>query len=338
MSRRIQDSVVVITGASSGIGRAAAQAFADGEATVVLAARREHALNDVARECETRGARALVVPTDVTDEEAVRALARRAVETYGRIDTWVNNAAVTLFSRFEEAPPEVFRRVFETNFFGTVHGARSVLPYFREQGKGVLINVSSVVSSAPQPYTSAYVSSKYAIRGFSECLRMELALDDVDIEVVHLMPASIDTPLFQQAANYTGRAVKALDPAYPAEKVAKAIVRMARDPKPEIKVGVAGRVMTSQHTVSPRLYERMAARHVDRDHFQDRPAEPTPGNVFTPMDEYASVGGGWSRPDGNHHTGKLAAAGAALAAAPLLVWAWRREGGRKIRRTIGGGR
>ncbi|HET6518579.1 MAG TPA: SDR family NAD(P)-dependent oxidoreductase, partial [Geminicoccaceae bacterium] len=121
-----------------------------------------------------------------------------------RIDVWVNNAAVTLFGRLEETPPEVFDRVIRTNLFGYIYGARAVVPYFREQGSGTLTNVSSIVAYAGQPYTSAYVMTKAAIRVFGECLRQEL-LDAPDIHVCTVLPASSDTPLFQHGANYTGR-------------------------------------------------------------------------------------------------------------------------------------
>lgn len=206
MPRPIEDSVVVITGASSGIGRAAAQEFARRGATLVLAARRAQALDEVARECKELGGHALAVPTDVTDEAAVQDLARRAIETFGRIDVWVNNAAVTLFARIEEAPYEDYRRVIETNLLGYVHGARAAIPYFREQGSGVLVNVSSVVGKVGQPNTSAYCATKFAIVGLSECLRQEL-LDVEDIHVCTVMPPSVDTPIFQHAANYTGRVI-----------------------------------------------------------------------------------------------------------------------------------
>jgi NAD(P)-dependent dehydrogenase (short-subunit alcohol dehydrogenase family) len=292
MRKRMKDQVVVITGASGGIGRAAAREFASQGATVVLAARRELPLQEVAAECERLGGQAITVVTDVTDERAVRELARRAIESFGRVDVWVNNAAVSLFGRFEETPYEVYRRVLETNLFGYIHGARAVLPYFREQGHGVLINNASMVAYSGQPWTSAYVTAKFAIRGLGECLRQEL-LDARRIHVCTLLPASIDTPLFQHAANYTGRAVQPMPPVYAPERVARAMVRLALRPRREMFVGNAGRLLAWQHALAPGLTERMVARAVDRSHFQDRPAEPTQGNLFEPVPFGTSASGGW---------------------------------------------
>src|SRR5215210_8215586 len=324
MPRKVWDSVVVITGTSSGIGRATALAFAREGASVVLAARREQALLEAAAECESLGGRALTVPTDVTDEEAVRELARRAVEHFGRIDVWVNNAAVGLFGRFEETPSDVYRRAIETDLFGTICGARAALPYFREQGSGVLINNSSVVAKASQPYTSAYVTSKFAVRGLSECLREELVLDGArDIHVCTIMPASIDTPFFQHGANHTGRASKALNPVYDVEKVAKASIRCTERPKREVIVGNAGRMLALQHTLSLGLYERQAARQIDKDYFQDEPASSTSGNLFEPMAEGTEVSGGWKNADGTVSAHRMAFAGAAVAAGVGLL-CWRR--------------
>ena len=318
MSNAIAGRVVVITGASSGIGRAAALEFADRGATVVVAARREGPLNDLARECESRGGHALVVPTDVTDEEAVRALARRAVETFGQIDVWVNNAAVTHFGRFEEARPEAFRRVIETNLFGYVHGARSAIRQFREQGRGVLINVSSAVGKIGQPYTSAYVASKFAITGLSECLRQEL-MDAPEIHVATILPASIDTPIFQHAANDTGRAVKAMPPVYPAARVAREIVRMAESPRREVFVGNSGRMINLLHTIAPGFAERTMAQQVESDHLTDRPAEPSAGNLFEPMPRYTGVSGGWMA-ENRSHAGPALAVGLLGVGLGLAAW------------------
>jgi short-subunit dehydrogenase len=326
MRRALRQAVVVITGASSGIGRATAEAFARRGATLVLAARRETALHEVARRCEALGGRALVVPTDVTDERAVQHLARQAVEQLGRIDVWVNNAAVSLFARFEEAPPEAYRRVIETNLFGYIHGARAVLPYFREQGSGVLINNSSVFGMMGAPYISAYVASKFAIRGLGECLREEL-LDVPGIYVSTIMPASIDTPIFQQAANYTGRAVKPLRPIYTAARVAQAIVSCAEHPRREVIVGHAGRMLDLMHMFSKPLYERFSARSVETDHFQDLSAPPTNGNLFEPIPQYSGISGGWRsrprRPRRHPVNAPGAAIGMAAVAVPAaLAWIW----------------
>jgi NAD(P)-dependent dehydrogenase (short-subunit alcohol dehydrogenase family) len=328
MPRKVRDSVVVITGASSGIGRATALAFAKEGASVVLAARREQPLRQAATECEALGGRALAVPTDVTDEGAVKELARRAVENFGRIDVWVNNAAVTLFGRFEETPPEVYRRVIETNLFGYIHGARAALPYFREQGSGVLINNASMVAKVPQPYTSPYVISKHGIRALGECLRQELSLDGAkDIHVCTIMPATFDTPFFQHAANYTGRAAKAMPPVYPAERVAKTIVRRARRPRRETFVGNAARMLNSQFAMAPGLTERMVATMVDRQHLADEPAPPAPGNVLGPMEEWTGVSGGWEGQKKTRARRIVAAGLVAAAASAPLIWARLRDKG-----------
>ncbi len=335
MRRAIVDSVVVITGASSGIGRATALAFARKGASVVLAARREQALQELADECKKLGGRALVVPTDVTREEAVQRLARQAVEAFGRIDVWVNNAAVTLFARLEEAPPEVYRRVLETNVFGYYYGMRTVLPYFREQGNGVLVNVASIVSEITQPYTSAYVASKFAIRALSDCLRMELTLDDArDIHICTVMPATIDTPLFNQAANFSGRGVKAMDPVLRAERVAKAILGAATQPRREVTVGGVGRLIMLLRRLAPGYYERSMAYHMDRDHLTHEPAESTEGNLFEPMPQYATVSGGW-RPQESGTGWSWWIGSLAVLASLLFFWARRQRVAPDIRKEFG---
>lgn len=292
----MEKPVVIITGASSGIGRGTAHEFASRGARLVLAARDRRALEEVVDECEALGAEAVAVPTDVTRETDVMGLTQRALDAFGGIDVWVNNAAIALFARFDLAPSELYRRVFDTNFFGYVHGARAVLPLFREQKRGILINVDSVTGGAPQPFTSAYVASKYAVRGWSSCLRMELLLDKLDdVHICNVMPAAIDTPLFQHAANFTGRAVKALRPTYPADDVARAIADLADHPKPEVVVGAAGKVMLAQASMSQRAYEHLMARHYDRDHFRNAPAKDTPGNAFDSIGP-RDVSGGWAQP------------------------------------------
>jgi NAD(P)-dependent dehydrogenase (short-subunit alcohol dehydrogenase family) len=297
MTRDIADSVVVITGASSGIGRATALQLAQKGASVVLAGRRKEALDDLAGRCQELGGAAIAHAVDVTDEAAVQDMARRASETFGRIDVWVNNAAVTLFGRFENVPSDAFRRVIETNLFGCVHGSRAALPYFRRQGHGVLINVSSIAGEIGQPFTSPYVASKWAVRGFSESLRMELSLDEEQrIKVCTVLPASIDTPLFQHAANYSGRQPKPMRPIYDADKVASTIVGLIKRPQREVSVGGVGPLITWQHRLTPALVEAMMARQTNIDHFQQQPADDGPGNLWEPMWGHETVSGKWKVP------------------------------------------
>jgi short-subunit dehydrogenase len=334
MRLNISDSVIVITGASSGIGRATAMKAAEQHGMVVLAARQADVLHEVVRECEQIGGRALAVKTDVTDEEQVRQLARRAVETYGRIDAWVNDAAVTMLSRFEDAPADAFRRVMETNFFGYIYGARAVLPYFHKQGYGVLINVASVEGKVAAPYASAYVASKFAVTGFSESLRMELR-DTPDIHVCTIVPATIDTPLFQHAANYSGKAVQAMPPVYAPEEVAEAILQTIRHPKREVPVGNTRR-MVAMRTLAPALAERAVAKKVERQHFQDRPGPDSPGNLFEPIPEFDAVHGGWLNPRQNRRKTPWAANTLALLAgvgAALYLSSSRRSASRSSAET-----
>ncbi len=319
--RTLDDMVVVVTGASSGIGRTTAIELASSGAMVVVTSRDAVALDDVVRECETAGGRAMAIPADVTREDEIEAVGHLAISRFGKIDVWINDAAVALFAKFEAAPSDVYRRVIETNFFGYVHGARVALKHFKQRHRGVLINVDSVTGGAPQPYTSAYVASKYAVRALSSCLRMELQLErERDIHVCNVMPAAIDTPLFQHAANYTGRTPKALDPVYSPVTVARAIKALILKPRAEVVVGKTALLVLANAKMSLRTYERVMARYIDRNHLQDRPARATRGNLFATAEPKASIGG-WREHDTITAKVRRGAWPAAAAGAVLAVLA-----------------
>jgi short-subunit dehydrogenase len=296
MAHELAGKVVVVTGASSGIGRAAALRFARKGAAVALAARSKAGLEEVRAAIERGGGRAIAVECDVVDEDAVERLAREAEAALGPIDVWVNDAGVYAMGRFEDTPPEVFRRVLDTNLLGTVHGTRAALRRFEARRRGTVVNVASIDGRIATPYVSAYAASKHAVVGFSAAVRQELRLEGArDVHVCVVLPATIDTPLFQHAANFTGARVKAMPPVYSPERVARAIVSLARRPRREVLVGTSAHVMSALWTLAPALAERLFARMTDTSHLREGPAPDTVGNAFGPEGPAAETGG-WRRP------------------------------------------
>jgi NAD(P)-dependent dehydrogenase (short-subunit alcohol dehydrogenase family) len=285
--------VVVVTGASSGIGRATALACSRQGARVVAVARKGAALESLAATCSGWGGELHGIARDVTDDGAMEAVAAGALEAFGRIDAWINNAGVYSVGGFEQTPAEAFERVLAVNLHAAVRGSRAALAQFREQGGGVLINVSSMVGGLPGPTVSAYATSKWGLRGFSLALHAELR-DEPGIDVCIVRPSSIDTPIFRQTANYSGRRVKALTPTYAPEEAARAIASLIAKPRRELVVGRAGKALVTARHLAPGLVDRIFAKRAVDDQFDgDAPAAATDGNLFAPEERWDTVTGGW---------------------------------------------
>jgi NADP-dependent 3-hydroxy acid dehydrogenase YdfG len=233
MIRKIEGTTVVITGATSGIGRATALEFAQAGAKLVVAGRRADRLSELVKELENKGAQALAVKTDVAEQTQVEALIEQALKKFGRIDTLVNNAGVAIAARFDEQSLKDFKRVMDINFWGAVYACKAVVPQMRKQaGGGLIINVSSIFGKRGMPYETAYSASKFALAGFGEALRAEVMSEGIDVSTI--FPGAVQTEIFETASNQAGLELPAWVPKFPASAMAKIIVQNARFPQPEV--------------------------------------------------------------------------------------------------------
>ncbi len=289
----LEQKTIVITGASSGAGRAAAIRFAGRRCNLVLASRNEEALQSTAEECEALGANVLIVVTDVTHAEAVQLLAQRAAAFMGGIDVWINNAGVLAVGAFTDVPIAIHEQVIKTNLMGYMHGAYAVLPYFKEQGYGVIINNISVGGYLPVAYGGSYSASKFGLRGLFEALQSELS-PYADIHVCNMYPAFLDTPGVQHAANYTGVYVKPAPPVFNPIHVADVMVKLAQQPRPSTTTDMATPLLKVAYGLMPQLTRRIMEK-VMRVYFKNAPAlPPTDGNVIMPVSYGNAVFGGWN--------------------------------------------
>ncbi len=286
----IKGASVVITGASSGIGRAAALEFARLGANLTLCSRNQRSLAQVAADCGSLGGRAQTCVLDVADDGKMAQCARKAVRAFGKLDIWVNDAAVTLYGRLENFPASDIRRVIDTNLVGYLNGCRAAIPVMRGQGAGVIINVSSVAGILGQPYASVYALTKGAVNTLGSCLRMEL-MDVPRVRVCTLVLPSIDTPMFQHAGNYTGRAIRALGPVYSARRAARVIVGMAIRPRPQVDMSAAN-LFAAIKRLLPFVSEPVVGMIEERNFRGPRPVPVTDGNLFRPA-TMEQVSGGW---------------------------------------------
>jgi NAD(P)-dependent dehydrogenase (short-subunit alcohol dehydrogenase family) len=295
VARPIAQQVVVVTGASSGIGRAAALEFARAGARVACAARTVPALDTLVEEIVASGGEAVAVPTDVAEPDAVYALATTVESRFGRIDTWVNNAAVAVWGRVEDITDDEFDRVMRVNFLGHVYGVHACLEPMRRAGGGVIIGVSSLEGVRAVPLHAPYTASKWALRGFYDALRMELMESKDPIAVTTILPGPIATPFFEHARSKVGAMPKPPPPTYAPEVVARAIVHAAVKPTREVPVGGTAISFFMGQRLSPALSDAvMSLRRVAVDSQRaDRPDTGT-DNVDSPLDEAGRVRGAFT--------------------------------------------
>jgi short-subunit dehydrogenase len=279
--KELQEQVIVITGASSGIGLATAEAAARAGAKLVLAARSERVMDDVVERIRAEGGEAIFVPCDVSDLEQVRKVAKAAVDRFGRIDTWINNAGLSIYGRLDEVSEADHRRLFDINFWGVVHGSVTALPILRAQG-GALINVGSEVSDAVVPLQGMYTASKHAVKGYTDSLRVEIEqIDKAPISITLIQPTAVDTPFPQHARNYLPNEPMLPRPRIDPEDVAQAILDAAVRPTRDRKVGAMAVLNTATSKFVPRLADRMSAKYADRQQY-DEPRRQPEGTLYRP--------------------------------------------------------
>lgn len=279
--RQLKGATVVVTGASSGIGKATALAFAAEGAYVVVAARRARALDHVVHEIEKKGGCALAVPTDVTDPHAVEQLAQIAADHFnGRIDVWFNNAGVGAVGSFTDVPLAVHEEVVRINLLGCIHGAYAALPYFKRQNAGVLINMNSAGAWLPTAYAAAYSASKFGLRGFSEALRAELE-DYHHIHVCDVFASFVNTPGFEHAANYTGHILKPAPPVLSPWRVARTVVNLAQNPKARRIVGWPVNLARLGYALTPAFSTFLMKWSLDHYFKNAQPVPLTEGHILS---------------------------------------------------------
>lgn len=271
--KKLSEQVLVITGASSGIGLVTAREAARRGAKLVLAARAEDALRRLAEEINASGGEAVYVAADVGREADVRRIAETALERFGRVDTWVNNAGVSIYGRILDTPVEDMRRLYETNFWGVVYGSLVAAEVLRQRG-GALINVGSTVSDRAIPLQGVYSSSKHAVKGFTNALRMELEEEGAPVSVTLVKPAAIDTPYTKHAKNLMEKEPAVPPPVYAPEVVAEVILHCAETPERDVFAGGGGKAMSMMENYAPRLGDKVMEATMFDAQKLDEPARP----------------------------------------------------------------
>lgn len=325
----VTEQVIVITGASSGIGLATAKLAAERGAKVVLSARTRKALAQAVDEIKQAGGDALFVEADVTDKGSLERVAATALDRFGRIDTWVNNAGVGIWGMIDEVSEADMRQLFEINFWGMVYGAQVALPHLKANG-GALINVGSVTSDRALPVQGIYSASKHAVKGFTDALRMELEHEGAPVSVTLIKPGSIGTPMPQHVKNYSAREPKFPPPVYTPEEVARTILNAVEYPVRDAFIGSSARTISGLGNRLPKLMDWISAKLIVPAQFGEKETTQT-DNLYGGQAEARTLGdhqGSMIRPSAytkaaRHPAVTLTAAGVAAAGVGAFLWSRR---------------
>jgi short-subunit dehydrogenase len=294
----LDQQVIVITGASSGIGLATAESAAKQGAKLVLAARSGQTLDEVCQRIKSSGGQAIYVVADVGKREQVDHVAEAALQKFGRIDTWINDAGVSIYGRLDEVAEEDSRRLFDTNFWGVVNGSLAALPYLKANG-GALINVGSEVSEAVVPLQGMYSASKHAVKGFTDALRVEIEeVDKAPVSITLIQPTAVDTPYPQHAKNYMAEEPKLPTPRIDPEKVAEAILKAAVKHERDVKVGGGAVLNTTLGKIAPSLGDKASAMQADRQQYHEPPRNPE-GTLYQAGESGQTHGSGGVEKEGD---------------------------------------
>jgi short-subunit dehydrogenase len=272
--RNIDEQVMVITGATSGIGLTTARMAAESGARLVLAARNSEALDQLASELRLKGGKVATVAADVGDPADVERIGKTAMERFGRIDTWINNAGISIFGRNEDVPLADMQRLFQTNYWGVVHGSLEAVKHMKSRGGGAIINLGSELSDRAVPLQGLYAASKHAVKAFTEALRMELEKEGAPISITLIKPAAIDTMFAVHAKNYMEKEPALPPPVYAPEIVAKSILYAARHPKRDVFVGGASKAISSAGFSMPRVLDKVMNASMFKQQQSDAPSAP----------------------------------------------------------------